>query len=67
MIIFRLLQKMDVAPMKFTVYFMGYENKSDIPTEANARVEWALSRKATLELTQYDFTIAFALFLFYFS
>ena len=48
----RLLKKIDVAAMKFTVYFMGFEKKEDIPTDEKARTEWVFSKKATLELTQ---------------
>ncbi|XP_065070461.1 uncharacterized protein LOC135695326 [Rhopilema esculentum] len=47
----RLLHRLDVPSMKFTVYFMGFENKADIPEDKKARTEWAFSRKATLELT----------------
>lgn len=47
-----LLQKMDFPEAKFSLYFMGYENASDAPKENNERSRWAMSRKATLELTQ---------------
>ncbi|XP_023234563.1 lactoylglutathione lyase-like isoform X2 [Centruroides sculpturatus] len=47
----RLLHKMDFPEMKFSLFFMGYENASDIPEDPKARCEWAMSRKATLELT----------------
>ncbi|OQR77942.1 lactoylglutathione lyase-like [Tropilaelaps mercedesae] len=46
-----LLRKADFPEMKFSLYFMGYENPADIPTDKKERSEWALSRKATLELT----------------
>lgn len=38
--------------MKFSLYFMGYESADDIPIDEKARTLWALSRKATIELTQ---------------
>uniref|UniRef100_A0A069DPK7 lactoylglutathione lyase n=1 Tax=Panstrongylus megistus TaxID=65343 RepID=A0A069DPK7_9HEMI len=47
----KLLKKVDVTPLKFTVYFMGYEDAKDIPSDKDERTVWALSRKATLELT----------------
>lgn len=46
-----LLQKLDFPEMKFSLYFMGYENPNDIPAVYNERTRWALSRKATIELT----------------
>uniref|UniRef100_A0A5F9CL80 lactoylglutathione lyase n=1 Tax=Oryctolagus cuniculus TaxID=9986 RepID=A0A5F9CL80_RABIT len=47
----RLIQKLDFPSMKFSLYFMAYEDKNDIPKDKNERVAWAFSRKATLELT----------------
>ncbi|KAK2708029.1 lactoylglutathione lyase-like [Artemia franciscana] len=47
----RLLKKMDFEDMKFSLYFMGYERKEEIPENSKERTIWALSRKATLELT----------------
>ena len=49
---FRLLQKLDFPTMKFSLYFLAYEDKNDIPKDKDERVAWAFSRKATLELTQ---------------
>ena len=49
----RLLQKLDFPEMKFSLYFMGFEDAADIPSDHEARTSWALSRKATIELTQY--------------
>jgi len=46
-----LLQKLDFQEMKFSLYFMGFENAKDIPKDRKERTEWAFSRKATLELT----------------
>lgn len=47
-----LLQKLDFPEAKFSLYFMGYEQQSDVPTQNSERTRWAMSRKATLELTQ---------------
>jgi len=47
----RLLKKLDFPEMKFSIYFMGYENSKDIPSQDRERTIWALSRKATIELT----------------
>lgn len=48
-----LLQKLDFPEAKFSLYFLGYENPDDVPTSNNAeRTKWAMSRKATVELTQ---------------
>ncbi|KAK9510402.1 hypothetical protein O3M35_005197 [Rhynocoris fuscipes] len=47
----KLLKKIDITPMKFTVYFMGYEDEKDIPSDKDERTIWALTRKATIELT----------------
>ena len=46
-----LLKRLDFPSMKFSLYFMGFEDKNDIPGDENERTEWAFSRKATLELT----------------
>ena len=53
LVMYRLLKKIDQPAMTFTVYFMGYEDAADIPQDEGDRGEWALSRRATLELTQY--------------
>uniref|UniRef100_A0A1B0AGE6 lactoylglutathione lyase n=1 Tax=Glossina pallidipes TaxID=7398 RepID=A0A1B0AGE6_GLOPL len=45
-----LLQKLDFPEAKFTLYFMGYENPSDVPNDFGERTKWAMSRKATIEL-----------------
>lgn len=47
-----LLVKKDFPGAKFSLYFMGYESKDDVPTDPAKRTEWAMTRKATLELTQ---------------
>ncbi|KAM9839906.1 lactoylglutathione lyase-like isoform 2-T2 [Aulostomus maculatus] len=46
-----LLQKIDFPSMRFTLYFLGYEDKSDIPADISERTAWTFSRRATLELT----------------
>ncbi|XP_011799788.1 PREDICTED: lactoylglutathione lyase isoform X2 [Mandrillus leucophaeus] len=46
-----LIQKCDFPAMKFSLYFLAYEDKNDIPKDKEEKIAWALSRKATLELT----------------
>ncbi|NWT48492.1 LGUL lyase, partial [Chroicocephalus maculipennis] len=46
-----LLQKFDFPAMKFSLYFLAYEDKNDIPKDKAERTAWTFSRKATLELT----------------
>ncbi|XP_068609711.1 lactoylglutathione lyase-like [Brachionichthys hirsutus] len=46
-----LLQKIDFPSMRFTLYFLGYEDKADIPGDIRERTAWTFSRRATLELT----------------
>lgn len=48
----RLLQRFNFPEMKFSLYFMGYENANEIPSDNKERTAWTLSRKATIELTQ---------------
>ena len=48
----RLLKRLDFPAMKFSLYFMGYEQAEDIPKEESERTRWTFSRKATVELTQ---------------
>lgn len=48
----QLLQKLDFPDGKFSIYYMGYENAAEIPTNDKERSKWAMTRKATLELTQ---------------
>uniref|UniRef100_A0A0A9YSP0 Lactoylglutathione lyase n=1 Tax=Lygus hesperus TaxID=30085 RepID=A0A0A9YSP0_LYGHE len=47
----RLLKKIDIVPLKFSLYFVGYEDAKDIPTDSQEATRWALSRRATIELT----------------
>ncbi|XP_020815378.1 lactoylglutathione lyase [Drosophila serrata] len=46
-----LLVKLDFPEAKFSLYFMGYENAADVPKDPKERRSWAMSRKATVELT----------------
>ncbi|XP_030055114.1 lactoylglutathione lyase [Microcaecilia unicolor] len=46
-----LLQKLDFPSMKFSLYFLAYEDKKDIPKDVKERTAWTFSRKATIELT----------------
>ncbi|CAL8080975.1 unnamed protein product [Orchesella dallaii] len=46
-----LLVKKDFPAAKFSLYFMGYEPKEDVPKDPSERATWAMTRKATLELT----------------
>ncbi|KAL7388532.1 hypothetical protein ABVT39_015897 [Epinephelus coioides] len=46
-----LLQKIDFPSMRFTLYFLGYEDKADIPADIKERTAWTFSRRATIELT----------------
>ncbi|XP_066533501.1 lactoylglutathione lyase-like isoform X2 [Hoplias malabaricus] len=46
-----LLQKIDFPSMHFTLYYLGYEDKRDIPEDVKERTAWTFSRRATIELT----------------
>ncbi|KAG2496836.1 hypothetical protein HYH03_005241 [Edaphochlamys debaryana] len=46
-----LLAKLDFPDMKFSLYFLGYEEVKDIPEDAGERAVWMFRRKACLELT----------------
>lgn len=48
-----LLQQLDFAPMKFSLFFLGYpdEQDGDMPNDPVERAKWVFSRKALLELT----------------
>ncbi|XP_073024552.1 lactoylglutathione lyase-like [Primulina eburnea] len=46
-----LLKRLDFPEMKFTLYFMGYEETSSAPSDPIERTAWTFGHKATLELT----------------
>ncbi|BFI24879.1 lactoylglutathione lyase [Marchantia polymorpha subsp. ruderalis] len=46
-----LLKKLDFPEMKFSLYFVGYEDPASIPTDPAERMAYTFSSKATLELT----------------
>ncbi|KAJ0060976.1 hypothetical protein NL108_003311 [Boleophthalmus pectinirostris] len=46
-----LLQKMDFPAMRFTLYFLGYEDKANIPQDQLERTAWTFSRHGLIELT----------------
>ncbi|XP_058107954.1 lactoylglutathione lyase-like isoform X1 [Magnolia sinica] len=47
----KLLKRLDFPEMKFSLYFMGYENPISAPTDPVQRTVWTFSQKATIELT----------------
>ena len=48
----RLLTKFHFPAMKFSLYFLGFEDANSIPSDADERTKWLCAQKATLELTQ---------------
>lgn len=46
-----LITKFDFEDMKFSLYFLGYEDPAEIPEDPVERGRWLFSRPATLELT----------------
>ncbi|KAI6685195.1 hypothetical protein NL676_031108 [Syzygium grande] len=46
-----LLKRLDFPDMKFSLYFMGYEDPKSAPTNAVDRTVWTFGQKATIELT----------------
>ncbi|XP_059898548.1 lactoylglutathione lyase-like [Gadus macrocephalus] len=46
-----LLQKIDFPSMRFSFYFLGYEERSEIPSDVKERTAWTFSRRGTIELT----------------
>ena len=48
----RLLHRMDCPPLKFSLYFMGYAKKEEIPTDEKERAKWCMGGRSSVELTQ---------------
>ncbi|XP_039979307.1 lactoylglutathione lyase-like [Xiphias gladius] len=46
-----LLQKFDFPSMRFSLFFLGYEDKKEIPRDVKEKTAWVFSRRATIELT----------------
>ncbi|XP_027178640.1 lactoylglutathione lyase isoform X1 [Coffea eugenioides] len=46
-----LLKRLDFPDMKFSLYFLGYEDTSSAPSDPVERTSWTFGRKATIELT----------------
>nr|AYW35849.1 glyoxalase I [Saccharum hybrid cultivar] len=46
-----LLGRLDFEEMKFSLYFLGYEDVTSAPDDHVKRAEWTFRQKATLELT----------------
>ncbi|THG05155.1 hypothetical protein TEA_019584 [Camellia sinensis var. sinensis] len=46
-----LLKRLDFPEMKFSLYFIGYEDPTSAPSNAVDRTVWTFSQKATIELT----------------
>ncbi|KAM2507519.1 hypothetical protein ACFX1W_029826 [Malus domestica] len=46
-----LLKRLDFPEMKFSLYFLGYEDPASAPTNSVDRTVWTFGRKATIELT----------------
>ncbi|CBI17159.3 lactoylglutathione lyase isoform X1 [Vitis vinifera] len=46
-----LLKRLDFPEMKFSLYFMGYEDTASAPSNETERIVWTFSQKATIELT----------------
>ncbi|XP_060068415.1 lactoylglutathione lyase-like [Ylistrum balloti] len=47
----RLLKKMDFEGMKFSLYFLAYDEASNIPEGEKEKTKYCFEQKATLELT----------------
>ncbi|KAB1226293.1 Lactoylglutathione lyase [Morella rubra] len=47
----RLLKRLDFPEMKFSSYFMGYEDVASAPSNSVDRTAWTIGQKATIELT----------------
>ncbi|KAL0907638.1 hypothetical protein M5K25_022057 [Dendrobium thyrsiflorum] len=46
-----LLKRLDFPEMKFSLYFLGYEDTASAPADPRERTIWTFGQKATLELT----------------
>ncbi|KAK6163399.1 hypothetical protein DH2020_000263 [Rehmannia glutinosa] len=46
-----LLKRLDFPEMKFSLYFLGYEDTSTAPSDPIERTAWTFGQKAVLELT----------------
>ncbi|KAL2239400.1 lactoylglutathione lyase isoform X1 [Sesamum indicum] len=46
-----LLKRLDFPEMKFSLYFLGYEDTSSAPSDPVQRTGWTFGQKAVLELT----------------
>ncbi|KAL6650451.1 hypothetical protein ACP70R_009376 [Stipagrostis hirtigluma subsp. patula] len=46
-----LLKRLDFAELKFSLYFLGYEDVTSAPADHIERTNWTFRQKATLELT----------------
>ncbi|WVZ84199.1 hypothetical protein U9M48_031254 [Paspalum notatum var. saurae] len=46
-----LLKRLDFEELKFSLYFLGYEDVTSAPADRIKRTEWTFRQKATLELT----------------
>ncbi|XP_064622399.1 lactoylglutathione lyase-like [Lineus longissimus] len=47
----RLLKKVDFPDMKFSLFFMGFVDANEMPTDHDECIKWLFQQKATLELT----------------
>jgi len=47
----RLLKQLDFPSMKFSLFFLGFEDPKDIPDDEVEKIRWTFKRKACLELT----------------
>ncbi|KAJ0810277.1 putative lactoylglutathione lyase [Helianthus annuus] len=46
-----LLKKLEFPDMKFSLYFLGYEDTSSAPSDPVERTQWTFKKPATIELT----------------